>query len=134
MRSLISLSVAVLLMLTAVSHGSAAGQLRKSKAKARVSHRASGSKAKTSSTPRQTTAPAPVMMAEVETQGDGVRRIKPVDARGAVAQGKAVIIDVRGEDSYNAGHIKGARWINLNDIGSRAGELPRDKMIITYCS
>jgi rhodanese-related sulfurtransferase len=70
----------------------------------------------------------------VETQSDGVRRIAPADARAAVDQGKAIIIDVRGEESYNAGHVKGARWINLNDIGSRTGELPRDKMIITYCS
>lgn len=69
-----------------------------------------------------------------QTQGDGVRRITPAEAREAVAQGKAIIIDVRGEESYNAGHVKGARWINLNDVGSRTGELPRDKMIITYCS
>lgn len=69
-----------------------------------------------------------------QAQGDGVRRITPAEARDAVAQGKAIIVDVRGEDSYKAGHIKNARWINLNDIGARAGELPRDKMIITYCS
>ncbi len=69
-----------------------------------------------------------------QAQGDGVRRVTPAEAREAVAQGKAIIVDVRGEDSYNAGHIKGARWINLNDIGSRTGELPRNKMIITYCS
>jgi 3-mercaptopyruvate sulfurtransferase SseA len=69
-----------------------------------------------------------------QAQSDGVRRVTPAEARAAVAQGKAIIVDVRGEDSYNAGHIKGARWINLNDIGSRAGELPRNKMIITYCS
>ena len=134
MRSLISLSVAVLLTLTVVSTGRAAGQLRKSKAKARVSHRASQSKAKTSSTPTPTTAPAPVAIATLETQSDGVRRIAPADARAAVEKGQAIIIDVRGEESYNAGHVKGARWINLNDIGSRTGELPRDKMIITYCS
>ena len=66
--------------------------------------------------------------------GDGVRRITVREAQEAVAQGKAIIIDVRGEDSYKAGHIKGARWIRLDDIGSRAGKLPRNKMIITYCS
>ena len=69
-----------------------------------------------------------------QTQSDGVRRITPAEARAAVRQGKAVIVDVRGEDSYKAGRIKNARWINLNDIGARAGELPRDKMIITYCA
>jgi hydroxyacylglutathione hydrolase len=75
-----------------------------------------------------------MIVAAQPAQGDGVRRITPVEARNMVAQGKAIIVDVRGEDSYKAGHIKHARWINLNDIGARAGELPRDKMIITYCS
>ena len=69
-----------------------------------------------------------------QAQGDTVRRISPAEARDMVAQGKAIIVDVRGEESYKAGHIKNARWINLDDIGSRAGELPRDKTIITYCS
>ena len=69
-----------------------------------------------------------------QTEDDGVRRITPAEAREAVERGRAVIVDVRGEDSYKAGHIKGARWIPLNDLGARAGELPRDKMIITYCS
>ncbi len=136
MRSLISLSVAVLLMLAAASATSAARQSKKSKAKARASQRAMQSKSKTSSAPTAATAtmPAPVAIATLETQSDGVRRITPADAHEAVEKGKAIIIDVRGEDSYNAGHVKGARWINLNDIGSRIGELPRDKMIITYCS
>jgi hydroxyacylglutathione hydrolase len=69
-----------------------------------------------------------------QAQSDNVRRITPAEARNMVAQGKAIVVDVRGEESYKAGHVKGARWINLNDIGSRTGELPRDKMIITYCS
>ncbi|HYG82309.1 MAG TPA: rhodanese-like domain-containing protein, partial [Pyrinomonadaceae bacterium] len=66
--------------------------------------------------------------------GDGVRRVTPAEARAAVEKGQAVILDVRGEDSFKAGHIKGALWIPLNDIASRAGELPRGKTIITYCS
>ena len=65
---------------------------------------------------------------------DGVRRVTPVEARAAVEKGQAVIVDVRGEDSFKAGHVKGALWIPVGDIGSRAGELPRGKMIITYCS
>ena len=69
-----------------------------------------------------------------QAQGDNVRRMTVAEAREAVAQGKAIIVDVRGEDSYNAGHIKSARWIRLEDIGARASELPRDKTIITYCA
>ena len=65
---------------------------------------------------------------------DGVRRISPAQLRAAVLNGRAVIVDVRGADSYNAGHIKGARLIPVNEIEARANELPRNKMIITYCS
>ena len=65
---------------------------------------------------------------------DGVRRITPAEARAAIEKGQAVIIDVRGEESFKAGHVKGALWIPVGDISSRSGELPRGKMIITYCS
>ncbi len=67
-------------------------------------------------------------------EGDGVRRITPAEARAAVEKGQAVIVDVRGEDSFKAGHVKGALWIPVGDIASRSNELPRGKMIITYCS
>lgn len=67
-------------------------------------------------------------------EGDGVRRVTPAEARAAVEKGQAVIVDVRGEDSFRAGHIKGALWIPVGDIAARAGELPRGKTIITYCS
>lgn len=69
-----------------------------------------------------------------QTPDDGVRRIAPADARQAFDSGKAIIIDVRDEASYKAGHVKGSRWIFVNDIESHIKELPRDKMIITYCS
>ena len=69
-----------------------------------------------------------------QTQDDSVRRITPADARQAFDSGKAIIIDVRDEASYKAGHVKGARWIPVNEVESRIKELPRDKMIITYCS
>ena len=69
-----------------------------------------------------------------QAEGDGVRRITAAEAREAVAQGKAIIVDVRSQDSYNSGHIKGARWMRWEDIGARVRELPRNKMIITYCA
>jgi hypothetical protein len=67
-------------------------------------------------------------------EGDGARRITLEDARAALDAGKAILVDVRDEASYKFSHAKGALWIPLNDIAKRVGELPRDKMIITYCS
>ncbi|HEV2912047.1 MAG TPA: rhodanese-like domain-containing protein [Pyrinomonadaceae bacterium] len=63
---------------------------------------------------------------------DGAPRIALAEAHAALEKGTAIFVDVRGEDSYRVGHIKGARW--MPDIAQRIKELPRDKLIITYCS
>ena len=63
---------------------------------------------------------------------DGVPRITAIEAHDAFEKGKAIIVDVRSESSYRIGHIQGALW--MPDVAARTKELPRDKMIITYCS
>jgi len=35
---------------------------------------------------------------------------------------------------YDTGHIPGSKLIPSPEITNRVGELPRDKMIVTYCS
>ena len=65
---------------------------------------------------------------------DGVRRITTVELKGALDKGTAIVIDVRGELAFKEGHIKGARLIPATDILKRADELPRDKLIVTYCA
>ena len=45
-----------------------------------------------------------------------------------------MLVDVRGVETYKAEHIKGALNIPYGEVADRAGELPRDKMILTYCS
>jgi predicted sulfurtransferase len=65
---------------------------------------------------------------------DDVRRITPEEVRVLLKQNKAVVVDVRNKDAYNAGHIKGALSIPFGEIEERAKELPRDKMIVAYCS
>jgi 3-mercaptopyruvate sulfurtransferase SseA len=132
-----SLPVAVMVALVILTGGIAA-QTKKSKAKKRNTHRATQTTVVQEAVPTPVEIPAsvptPTPTPAIQTPGDGVRRITPAEAREAVDKGKAIIIDVRGDASYNAGHIKGARSISVNDIGSRTSELPRDKMIITYCS
>ncbi|HEX6285384.1 MAG TPA: rhodanese-like domain-containing protein [Pyrinomonadaceae bacterium] len=65
---------------------------------------------------------------------DGVRRVTIDELEALTKEGKAFVVDVRSEDAYNAGHIPGAKLIPLDDIGTRFKELPREKLIITYCS
>ncbi len=46
-----------------------------------------------------------------------------------------LILDVRSAEEFQgpAGHIPGARWIPLDQLTARAGELPRDRPIVTVC-
>ncbi|MDX6696123.1 MAG: hypothetical protein QOF02_3726 [Blastocatellia bacterium] len=117
MRRRLSLSltlVAVVIMLAAcVNKGQQQPQLQQSQA------RQSGSNANEST---------------AATPDDGVRRISVEEARAALAQDRAVILDVRGTVEYELGHIKGARLLPLGEIARRAGELPREKLIVTYCA
>jgi rhodanese-related sulfurtransferase len=62
------------------------------------------------------------------------RRINAADARQALAQGEAVLVDVRDRASFAAQHAKGALSIPFQSLPARAGELPKDKLIITYCT
>ena len=68
------------------------------------------------------------------TPADGVRRITVPDLQTMVNKNEVLIVDVRNEDAYNLAHIRGARLIPLSDIEKRSGELPKDKLIVTYCS
>ena len=63
-----------------------------------------------------------------------VPRISVTEAEAAVRRGEAVFLDVRQAPAYTAGHIKGAITMPEAEIPSRAGTLPRDKKIITYCA
>ncbi len=46
---------------------------------------------------------------------------------------KIMLIDVRPEDEYNAGHIKNALSIPLSQLKKRISELPKGKTIVAYC-
>ncbi len=45
---------------------------------------------------------------------------------------KAVFVDVRPASQFSAGHIAGAVNIPVEEIGQRAGQLPKDKILVFY--
>jgi rhodanese-related sulfurtransferase len=47
--------------------------------------------------------------------------------------GDVVVLDVRPEDEYAAGHVPGAISIPLGALPQRIGEIPPDKDIVAYC-
>ena len=123
MRLFISLSAAMILAIAALTacnstDGSGSGT----------------SAAKTKASPSATTKPPAPATQPSPQQGDGVRRVTTTELKEALDKGTAVVIDVRIDEQYKAGHIKGALHIPEAEIAARASELPRDKMIVTYCS
>ena len=65
---------------------------------------------------------------------DGARRITIEEMEGMLKDGTAVVIDVRNQAAYDAGHIPGSKLIPAGEILNHVNELPRDKTIVTYCS
>lgn len=80
---------------------------------------------------RVQTPPQPIVEAPPP---DGVRRVTVAELQEAMQKGEAIALDVRGTVEYKLGHIKGAHSIPLGLIPARIKELPRDKLIVTYCA
>ncbi len=60
----------------------------------------------------------------------------PVDELKRMIEGNApvTIIDARSQSAYNAGHIRGAINIPLDQTGARIREIPANREIVTYCT
>lgn len=65
---------------------------------------------------------------------DNIRRVTIAELRDMMEQNKAVPVDVRGTTSYNQERIKGALDIPENQLSARVNELPKDKLLVFYCS
>jgi rhodanese-related sulfurtransferase len=70
-------------------------------------------------------------MADAETteQGTGV----DADTAAALIAGGAQVVDVRGDDEYEAGHIEGARHIRLDRLTQETSGLDRQRPVVFYC-
>jgi predicted sulfurtransferase len=77
---------------------------------------------------------SPLAPASVPTPSDGARRVTVNELKDLLDKDEAFVIDVRNEASYNAGHIRGSKLIPEAEIVNHLDELPRNKLIVTYCS
>jgi rhodanese-related sulfurtransferase len=62
--------------------------------------------------------------------------LEPVEAEALldrIRAGDVVVLDVRPEDEYAAGHIPGARSVPLSDLEERLTELPAGAEVVAYC-
>lgn len=65
---------------------------------------------------------------------DGVRRVTVKELKDLLDKNEAMVVDVRTQASYDVGHIKGSKLIPEAEVANRRDELPRNKLIVTYCS
>jgi rhodanese-related sulfurtransferase/predicted transcriptional regulator len=77
-------------------------------------------------------------LAEVERAardylGDDVEAIGRDELVARLARGDVVLVDVRPEEEYAAGHIEGARSIPLAELARRLAELPAEREVVAYC-
>ncbi|MDX1879056.1 metalloregulator ArsR/SmtB family transcription factor [Mycolicibacterium sp. 141076] len=64
---------------------------------------------------------------------DGFEPVTPEELARRMAGDEVVVLDVRPEREYAAGHIDGALSMPVADLSCRLGELPRDKEYVAYC-
>ena len=69
-------------------------------------------------------------------QDEETKHIDQLDARGAAALrgAGAILLDVREQSEWEAGHVPGAIHIPYESVRGRSGELPLDRRIVTYCA
>jgi rhodanese-related sulfurtransferase len=76
---------------------------------------------------------AEVERAASEYLGEDVEAIDRDELIARLSRGDAVLIDVRPQEEFAAGHIDGARSIPLDELERRLAELPADREIVAYC-
>lgn len=65
---------------------------------------------------------------------DGARRVTIAELKTLMEKGEAFVVDVRNQQSWDAGHIPGSIMIPSGEILEHVNKLPKDKLIVTYCS
>jgi rhodanese-related sulfurtransferase len=68
-----------------------------------------------------------------EYLGDDVETIGRTELLERLRRGEVVLVDVRPEEEFAAGHIEGARSIPLEELERRLAELPPDQEVVAYC-
>jgi rhodanese-related sulfurtransferase/DNA-binding HxlR family transcriptional regulator len=76
---------------------------------------------------------AEVERAAREYLGGDVEAIGRDELVDRLARGDVVLVDVRPEEEYAAGHIQGARSIPIDELAQRLAELPTEREVVAYC-
>jgi rhodanese-related sulfurtransferase/DNA-binding HxlR family transcriptional regulator len=64
---------------------------------------------------------------------DGDEHVSATELQERLARGDVVVLDVRPEPEFKAGHIPGAQSVPVDALASLAPKLPRRRQIVAYC-
>jgi rhodanese-related sulfurtransferase len=76
----------------------------------------------------------PVPPADHDHGAETFERITPAEAKALADAGKAVFLDVRSIEQYKETHVANAMHIPVTLVQGEIPYLPKDKMIVTYCT
>jgi rhodanese-related sulfurtransferase len=74
-----------------------------------------------------------VLAEEYLGERDAVALLSAEELEERLASGDVVLLDVRPEPEYRAGHIAGARSAPLPELAPLAATLPQDGEVVAYC-
>jgi rhodanese-related sulfurtransferase/DNA-binding MarR family transcriptional regulator len=74
-----------------------------------------------------------VLADEYLGERDAFEHVSAEELEQRLARGEVVLLDVRPEPEYRAGHIAGARSVPLPVLASLVPKLPRRREIVAYC-
>ena len=65
--------------------------------------------------------------------GDDVEEVPAEELLRRAEAGDVVVLDVRPEAEFSAGHIKGAISMPISELDERLGEIPAGPQVVAYC-
>jgi rhodanese-related sulfurtransferase len=74
-----------------------------------------------------------VLAGEYLGDREGVEPLSSEELSQRLARGEVVLLDVRPEPEFRAGHIAGARSVPLEALPEAAAKLPKRREIVAYC-
>ena len=64
---------------------------------------------------------------------DALKALDATELMERLSEGSVVVLDVRPEEEYRAGHIPGARSVPVDALEAALQTLPRDREMVAYC-
>ncbi|MBI2705522.1 MAG: metalloregulator ArsR/SmtB family transcription factor [Actinobacteria bacterium] len=65
--------------------------------------------------------------------GEGVEELTTDELAERLERGRVVVLDVRPEAEFDAGHIEGARSVPHDQLAQVVDDLPKSREIVAYC-